>query len=133
MNIKRYIISSIVVAAFVFVYDWIFHGMCMKDIYMATAYLWRPKEVMMQYMPWMTLGQVSFAFIFSYIFLKGYENKGIMEGVRYGLLIGLLFVPATLIDYAVLPYPPKLIIYWDIGTFIELSLAGVILAKVYRP
>ncbi len=29
----------------------------------------------------------------NYIFTPGHENKGVMEGVRYGFLIGLFWLP----------------------------------------
>jgi len=133
MNTQKYCLGSIGVFIFIFVFEWIFHGMILGETYSQTAHLWRPKEEMPQYMGWMVLGQLLFAFIFSYIFLKGYENKGTMEGVRYGLLIATLYVPTNIILYSVIPYPAHLVVAWVIGGYIEMSIAGAVLATIYKP
>ena len=130
MNRNRYIIASLAVFAFIFVFDWIFHGNVLTGIYEQTSHLWRPKEEACFLT--MMIAQISLAFIFSYIFLKGYESKGIAEGVRYGFLIGLLFVPGYLIFYSVQPFPFELIAYWSIGGIIEMMGAGAVLAAIYQ-
>jgi hypothetical protein len=72
--------------------------------------------------------------LFSYIFVKGYENKGLMEGVRYGLVIALAFgVSSSLIQYVVMQWPGSVIVTWIAGYLIEMAIAGVILAALYKP
>ena len=130
MNIKRFILASLAVFVFIFIYEWLFHGLLLKDMYTATASLWRPQGQCI--FPAMLAGQILFPLIFTFIFTKGYENKGLAEGARYGLLIGLLFVPNHLIFYAVQPLPLNLVAAWIIGGLAEMILAGMILAAVYR-
>lgn len=130
MNTKKYVIASLVVFAFIFVFEWIFHGMLLHGIYEQTSHLWRPKGEY-NFLA-MTAGQLLFTFVFVFIFLKGLEHKGLAEGVRFGLLIGLLYLSNNLIFYAVQPLPANLIVIWSVGAFIELALAGVILAVLYR-
>ena len=68
------------------------------------------------------------------MFTKGYEDKGLAEGLRYGVFIGLLvFVGRNLIVYAVQPVPAKLVIAWICGGIVELAIAGIIVAAIYRP
>ncbi len=133
MNKKRFILSCLAVFVFVFLFDWIFHQKIMMQSYIATASLWRPQAEMGQHCWWILMAQILGSVIFCYIFLKGYENKGIGEGLRYGLLIAILFVPHHLIMYAVQPFPGDLILKWIAGDFVEGALAGMILAAVYRP
>ena len=38
------------------------------------------------------VGRILFSLVFCYNFLQRYENKSVGEGVRYGLLIGLLLI-----------------------------------------
>ena len=131
MNIKRFAASAAAVFSFIFVFEWLFHGVLLQATYDRTAYLWRPKAECV--FPAMLAGQLLLAVFFSYIFTRGYENKGIAEGTRYGFLIGLLFVPNNLIFYAVQPLPLDLVIKWIIGGMIEMTAAGAVLAAVYRP
>ena len=74
-----------------------------------------------------------FAFIFSYIFVLGYENKGIPEGFRYGFWIALLLSAGILVHYAVTPVSAGLVAAWILGTLAEMGLAGAIVAGLYKP
>jgi hypothetical protein len=133
MNPKRFLLAWIGVFVVIFGFEWLFHGMYMKEMYLQTASLWRTEAEMHALFHWMLIGQFLFAGIFSYIFTKGYENKGIGEGVRYGFLIGLLMGAPQLIMYAVAPYPMEMIVKWIVGGIVEFCLAGVAAAALYRP
>src|SRR5262245_1590449 len=97
---------------------------------METADFWRTQDDMSNHMHWMILGQIIFAFLFCYVFTKGYENRGIGEGARYGWWIGLLFAAPNLIMYAVQPLPPILYVGWAVGFLIEATIAGMIRAAI---
>jgi hypothetical protein len=134
MNTKRYVIGSLVVFLFIFVFEFIFHGMVLHDIYAQLPNLLRPQTEANGLLHWMVFAYLLRACLFSYIFIKGYENKGIMEGVRYGLVIALAFgVSSSLIQYVVQPWPGNLILAWIVGYLVEMIIAGVILAAIYKP
>ncbi len=132
MNWKRFVIACLAVFGLFFLYDWLFHGILLAPSYAETPALWRPKETMMQYMPYMNAGQFFFVVMFCYIFTKGYEGRGIGEGLRYGLLIGLLLATHNLIWYAVQPLSGKLVAAWAVGNTLEAILGGGLLAAIYR-
>jgi hypothetical protein len=72
------------------------------------------------------------SFFFTFIFSKGYEGKGIAEGVRYGFYIG--FWLSTLMAYGtylMIAIPYSLAVQWFIYGFIEYVVAGVVLALVF--
>ena len=130
MNTKRYLLASAAVFLFIFIYEWILHGVLLKGYYLQQPNLWRgPNDCVF---PAMISAQIIFPLIFTYIFIQGYESKGLSEGLRYGLLIGLLFVPHSLIWYAVQPLSVNLVIAWIIGGIIEMMLAGAIVAAIYK-
>ena len=132
MNTKRLVISSIAVFIFIFIFEWLFHGMILADAYQATAQLWRTEADMQSHFYWMLLGQLLFAVMFCFIFTKGYQQKGLAEGARYGFYMALFISTTTLVMYAVTPYPGTLVTAWIIGGIVELVLAGMILAAIYR-
>jgi len=132
MNTKRFIPAFIAVFVFIFLYEWFIHGVLLAPIYESTPELWRSKESMGAYFPWLTAGQFIFGFFFCLIFLKGYQGKGIREGLRYGLLIGLLVAPMNLIWYAVQPIPGILAGYWVVSGVVETVFAGFLIALIYR-
>lgn len=133
MNTKRFLLAWLVVFAFVFLFEMAFHGTIMKGMYQQTASMWRNEADMKSLYHWIVIGQFLLAGVFCYIFTKGYEGKGTVEGIRYGLLIGILFAPQNLMLYAVAPYPVMMIVRWIGGGLMEAILAGVIVGIVYRP
>ena len=132
INTKNLVFASLAVFIFIFLYDWVVHGMLLQDAYHATANLWRPEEDMAKFFQFMVAGQALLAFMFCFIFAKGYEARGIMEGVRFGVYIGLLFSAKLLIMYAVAPYPLTLIYAWLGAKFGLTILAGVIASLICK-
>ena len=52
---------------------------------------------------------IFFAFFFTLIFSKGYEGRGVLEGVRYGFYVAMMMVlPMNYVSYAVMPIPYSL-------------------------
>ncbi|MDH3890664.1 MAG: hypothetical protein OEV49_06235 [candidate division Zixibacteria bacterium] len=134
MNTLRYFIGSFVVFLFIFMAEWLFHGMIMNSTYIESQHLLRPEAEAVAYFPSMIAGFLVLSFGFCYIFTKGYEDKGLGEGARYGFLIGLAFsIPTSLMNFAVFPIPSNWIISWCIGEPIIMTLAGIIFASIYRP
>jgi len=130
MTLRKYVMAVLVVFGFIFVFEWIYHGIFLSDYYEQTANFWRAQEDIV--MPMMVFGQMLFALMFVLIFTYGYQNKGMMEGVRYGALIGLFLVPNSLIFYAVMPLPEPLVVAWIIGGMVEMIFAGSIVGTVYK-
>lgn len=72
------------------------------------------------------------AFFFAFIFSKGYENKGIGEGVRYGFYIGFWMSTGMAYGtYAMVAIPYSLALQWFVYGLIEYIIAGIILAFVF--
>ncbi len=134
MNVPRYIIGSVAVFIYIFLIQWVFHSLIMKDWYEEAVYLLRPAADGNGYANWMMLGFLILAFGFCFIFIKGYENKGRGEGIRFGLYVGITFsVSTSLIDYAIYPIPGKWLIGWLIAYPIIMIIAGILIAAIYRP
>ena len=134
MNLKRYMLGSLVVFLVIFASEWLFHGTIMKSAYDANQTLLRPQQEAESYMPFMALGFLILAFGFSYIFTKGYEGRGVGEGIRFGLYAGVAFgISTSLINYTVFPLPGSWVAAWCVGETIIMMLAGAALSAVYKP
>ena len=130
----RFWIAVVVVFLAFFVMDFVIHELILGGQYEATASLWRTKDDMRQLMPFMWIGTLVMTFFFVLIFGKGYEGKGVGEGLRFGVYVGLMFgVPMGLGTYAIMPMPFSLAAGWTVGTFVECVVAGLIAASIYRP
>jgi len=134
MNVNRYVLASAIVFVYFFLIEYVFHGLILSGWYNEALHLLRPEAEATRYFPWMILGFLVLSFGFGYIFLKGYEDKGLGEGLRFGLYVGIAFsVSASLIDYAVFPFPGKWIVAWIIGYPVIMVFAGIIFSAIYRP
>lgn len=132
MNIKRFVMATIAGFAFVFLYEFLVHGHLLAPIYEETIDLWRSKESMEEFMPWMTGTQFLFVAILSFIYTRHHESKGLEEGVRFGVMFGLLFAVMAFAPYAWLPISMTLAVAWAATTFVEVLLLGIILSAIYK-
>ena len=133
MNRKRLLLTIVVAFVVVFAVDFIYHGILLKGIYNETASLWRSELAMRSMMQWMLLGQALLAVMYVLIFRKGYEGKGVAEGVRFGLYLGAFMAAPNFGWYTVLPIPFTLALLWILGCFIQAIAVGVATSFIYRP
>ena len=136
MNTKRLALASLAVFGVFFVVDGVVNNVLLTDLYKQTASVWRPEREIMGNLWLMWLGTLILAPLFVLIYTKGYEaNKpGLGQGVRYGLIVGvLLFAPQCLAWYAVLPIPAALAVWWFAAGMVESVVAGAATGMIYRP
>ncbi len=135
MNAKKIVLSGIAVFVAFFVLEFLIHGVLIKPLYDATVDVWRPHEYAQKLMGLMALGQLVFAFVFVFIYTKGFEpaKAGIGQGMRFGFLIGLLTAPlSALLWYVVLPIPETLAAAWFVAGMVECLVAGAVAGLLYR-
>jgi hypothetical protein len=132
MNSKRFALSTLAVFVTIFVTDFLIHGVLLKGMYSQTAQLWRSESEMGTYFPIMMLSQLLLAGAITYVFPKGYERKGLGEGVRYGLCLFALFGAHTLGMIAWLPITVGLLVAWLAAWAVQSLSVGVVCAAVYK-
>ncbi|MCP4684691.1 MAG: hypothetical protein GY867_04505 [bacterium] len=135
MSTKRVVMAGMVVFVYTFLYQVAMHNFVLGSMYAENEHLLRMQDQSGAiYALLMFLGFFLMSFGFSYIFAKGYEGKGCLEGIRFGLLIGVTFgVSNALVEYSVFPIPDSWIGAWVIGYLIQWILAGLIVAGIYKP
>jgi hypothetical protein len=103
----------------------------LDPIYSQWSQLWRPiAEVKFWMLPFTGL---FFSYFFTLIFSKGYEQKGLGEGVRYGFYIAMMVsLPHAYGTYALMQIPYSVALRWFVFGTIEIVLAGAILALVFK-
>jgi len=127
---KKFWTGFIVVFVVMSLLEWFFNEVILSSSYQATANLWRPTGEMKIWLFYVVYLFV--AYFFTLIFSKGYEGKGVMEGIRYGFYVGMMMaVPMAYGTYAAMPIPYSLALSWFICGLIEYVVAGVVLAMVF--
>lgn len=131
MNVKRFIIAVIVLFLCFQVLDFIIHFIILGPTYQEYKDLWRTDMMSKMWIMYATSFVLSILFV--YIFAKGYEGKGLAEGIRYGIVIGLLINSLGAFNqYAVYPVSFSLALKWFIYGMIEFIICGIVVAVLYK-
>lgn len=97
MNTKKMLICTAVGTVFLFIIDYLWYGMIMTGYSEGLADTMREVPLFL----WLIIAYVIFSYVFCHLFPID-DGGGIMGGVRYGVMIGLLaFVSLALIRHAV--------------------------------
>jgi hypothetical protein len=111
---------------------YIIHEVLLKSTYMEESMrnLWRAPEDMK--MGLIFVVNIIVSYFLSLLYSKGHEGKGIAEGVRFGLMMGLIMAtPMAYATYATMPITYGLAIQWFIYGIIEYVIYGMILSAVF--
>ncbi len=149
--VKRCLIPAIAAFIFIFLFDWIFHGMLLMPLYEATSSVWRPQAEAQQLMPWMFFHQLALAVLFTCLFKKTCsvkvtactstpdasqnENKKCCpykRGICFGATIGLIVGVIHSMSYVWLPIPMTLALAWLAGSVTQGIGIGLILSLLHQ-
>ena len=103
----------------------------LDPIYSSYSQIWRPPAEMKLWM--LPVTGMFFSAFFVFIFSKGYEGRGVLEGVRYGFYVALMTaLPHAYGNYALMQIPYTLALQGFTYTTIEYVIAGAVLSGVFR-
>lgn len=132
MNWKRFLTASLAVLVAVQVMEFLINTVFMKTAMESLKSLWRPDMASKMWAGYVVSVMVSL--LFTYIFIKGREGKGIQEGVRFGIIIWLFWaVPMNVSMYVMLPIPYPIVVRWILFSLLEMLIAGILVAVIYKP
>ncbi|MFZ5609727.1 MAG: hypothetical protein ACOY99_08960 [Pseudomonadota bacterium] len=133
MNIQRLVIAIVVIYFVLWGLAYLFYETLFVDQLSAFMAVFRPKAEMSAVMPWMLLGYLVQVSLFCVIFTKNYENKGVSEGVRYGLWVGALIASIDWVYGVSLPIPLAEAGLNTVLSLVMWIVAGILLALIYKP
>ncbi len=127
---KKILIGFVAVFVTLEVLDAIIHAGILGGTYAAMRNTWRPD--MMSKLWILHFVRLATAFFFTYVFSKGYEGKGIMEGVRYGFYLGVIVSSGFAFGtYSMFDIGKGLALQWFFYSLIEYIIAGVVVSLVF--
>lgn len=131
---RKFAISAVVMFVMGMGMGFFVHGALLYDDYAKLPDVMRPPADAQAKMPLMVLAYISYAVAFTWIYLKGKEDKPwLAQGARYGLAIALLTaVPTFLIYHVVSQFPIDLAIKQIVLDSITIVLMGIVLAWLNR-
>ncbi len=132
MNWKRFIVASLVIFVVVQAMEFVINEVLIKSAYESLKNLWRPNMASKMWVMYVVGLLVSL--LFTYIFIKGREGKGVAEGVRFGIIMWLFVsIPMDLSMWVLLPIPHMLLFKWILFALVEMLVAGILVAVIYKP
>ena len=74
------------------------------------------------------------ALVFVYTYAKGYESgPGLQEGLRFGVLVGLLLVAFGVAwSYVTFRVPVEFLLWMAVATIMQFAALGIVAGLVYR-
>ena len=133
-NWQRLFIAFVAVYVVLEVCNYLVHGLWLAPTYASLADIWRPPSEMQSKIWIIFVTDVFWSFFFCYVFARGYEGKGLVEGVRYGAIIGLFFAMSQSYNsYVIFPIPYSLALRWFLSGLAGCVVLGIVVAAVYRP
>lgn len=126
----RFLMALIAAFLLIFGFDFVFHGVYMKDAwYDPYEQFWRkPEDVPMQFMlisQFLMASAIAATLAFS-------GKKGIAAGTLAGVCVGIAFASVYLVFYAVQPFPGGMVGNWILGAVSESILAGALFGAIYK-
>ena len=132
MNWKNFFITFIVLYILGFALNFVIHGVILAATYNSLNDVWRPDMDRLMWVQAVTALFLTFFFI--YIFARGREGKGIMEGLRYGLIIwGFMSIPSIYGQYMAYPLPYSLVLKWLVADLVVMVILGITVSLLYKP
>lgn len=131
-NTIRFTCGGLAIYVIFQICDFIIHGFLLGDSFRSISNIGRPD--IMSYMWIMYLGSFIFSFLMMFIFIKGFEDRGIMEGVRFGILFGTVTAGmSALYLFIIFPVPLVLSIQWFGYQLVKFIIAGIAAGAIYKP
>lgn len=131
---KKFLVSWVVVFALWMVGSFVVHGFLLQSGYAALPNLFRPETEAQEMFPLMLLGHVMLAGAFSWIYMRGQENKPwLPQGIRFGIAVAFLGpIPMYTIYYVVQPMPGAFTVRQIVFDSILVIVLGAVVAFINR-
>ena len=130
MNTKSVMITVIVLWVVNFFLGYVLNALILNWSVLPMA----KTEMVALDMVYIAIGSLVFSFFFAFIFALGQEGKGIAEGFRFGLYVGLLiYLTGIFIASGTASWPAPLLFGYHIGSIVITVIMGIITAAMYKP
>ena len=131
MNRKRILVSTFLVLVTKVAVGAVFFGLVFTDVHEGGSAAFRAEGTELHGIA--MLGYVAWSLAFSLVFARGLENRGPLEGVRFGLIAWLFyFVPMALGIHGYFAVSPEWTCFALVSGLAESLACGCVAALVFR-
>lgn len=135
MNFARIAAAAVVAWIVSIPVGFLVNDVLLADVYAPNASAMRPEAEMAGHLPLGFVFLLIGFFAFAYAYAKGYEGgSGVMEGVRFGVVVALMVTSFGLIwQYVLYPINATMATAIIIDSIVEFAIYGAIVGAIYKP
>ena len=136
MNYGRVVLAAIAAWIASIALGYLINDVWLVHLYAANAWAFRYREDVSRLLPIGLGAQLVACVAFAYAYAKGYEGEGlgVLEGMRFGLIVALMIDGfATVWNYVTEPIAFRLGALQMIGHIGEFGVCGAIVGMIYAP
>jgi len=133
MNWKKLILAFIAVYVVLVITELIIHAGLLGEGYRSIAnQVFREPQDMKRWAFYVS--GIIFAWMFVWIYSYGVQGKGVIEGFRYGIYVGIFYIIVnSMVIWSIIRIPTTLVWSWIILGLIQMIILGLVVGIVYRP
>ena len=136
MNFARVGLATVVAWVVYLALGFLIHGVMLNDMWQALIRegVARSATNANALMPMAFALSLPGMFAFCYAYAKGYEGgPGLQEGLRFGVLVGLMLVGFVLVwNYVTFPLPTQYLTSTAVATVIQFATVGMVVGLIYK-
>jgi len=135
MNYPRIVIAAIAATVVDAVYGFVVWGQVLSAEFARYPAVYRAGADQTAYLPLMFVGILVGMLFAAWIYAKGYEGgSGLLEGVRFGAVMGLLIGAYMAgVNYGIMRIGKRMALTYGVGWLGEWLLVGLAIGLVYKP
>jgi hypothetical protein len=135
MNFPRIAMAAVAAWVAAMAVGFLVNDFLLSEFYMANQSAIRSEAELNARLPYGFLFLFVGYFAFAYVYAKGYEaGSGVMEGIRFGVLVAILVSCFGLIwQWVVFPINGTMAAVTIVDAIFEFALYGAIVGAIYRP
>jgi hypothetical protein len=135
MNYGRIAIASVAATVVYYLYGFVVEGLLIRKDFSPYSAVYRPADAVLGYMPLGFACTLIATLVIAVMYAKGYEGgSGLLEGARFGLLVGI-FVVCTFVgvNYVTLNIGRKLAVELAASALVQWTIVCVVIGLIYKP
>ena len=135
MNLARVAMAAVAAWVVYLAVSFVVHTVLLRSLYLEHLSAMRPEAQQNAILPIGFMFALVGFFAFAYAYAKGYEGgRGVQEGLRFGVLIGILICCFRIIwDHMVWPVSLQLTVAWMVEYIVEFAIYGSLVGAIYKP
>ena len=135
MNFERIAAAAVVAWIVSIPIGFLVNNVLLTDVFAPNVAAMRPEAELMAKLPIGLVFLLVGFFAFAYAYAKGYEGgSGVMEGVRFGVVVALIVTGFGLIwMYVQFPINATMTVAIIIDSIVEFAIYGAIVGAIYKP